>query len=321
MAAAVEAEMKKSNFYMNQNSNSGSSGSGSSGSSSSGSSSSGSGSSGSGSSGSGSSNRNDSRLFGWRNGNFYGGYNYGKDVSNNDTRNNFGSYDNPYPPGYFKENEKIPPGVWNYQNGFLNNNSGKPNTNNSNNSNNRNNNGYNGYNNGDSNYGYNNNAYNNGSNNGSNNKKSFFGSFGNLMTNFTNARTSSSYPPSLPQTCVNTMYGCCPDGMTAKMADGTNCFANQQAMAQTNSNFPVQPNEMYSGVTPFNTSTVLIPPPIGNVTTSSCNNNCPVPPPCPACERCPEPSFDCKKVPKYESPTTQKVLPQAILTDFSSFGM
>jgi len=43
-----------------------------------------------------------------------------------------------------------------------------------------------------------------------------------------------------------------------------------------------------------------------------------VPPPCPACERCPEPSFDCKKVPNYQSGGN---LPTPILNDFSTFGM
>lgn len=43
------------------------------------------------------------------------------------------------------------------------------------------------------------------------------------------------------------------------------------------------------------------------------------PPPCPACERCPEPSFDCKKVPNYRSTALGEYLPMPILNDFSSF--
>ena len=42
------------------------------------------------------------------------------------------------------------------------------------------------------------------------------------------------------------------------------------------------------------------------------------PPPCPPCERCPEPSFDCKKVPNYQAGNGN--LPQPILGDFSSFS-
>ena len=42
-------------------------------------------------------------------------------------------------------------------------------------------------------------------------------------------------------------------------------------------------------------------------------------PPCPACERCPEPAFECKKVPNYRSPSIGQYLPMPILTDFSKF--
>lgn len=42
------------------------------------------------------------------------------------------------------------------------------------------------------------------------------------------------------------------------------------------------------------------------------------PPPCPPCERCPEPSFDCKKVPNYQAGNGN--LPQPILGDFSAFN-
>jgi len=60
----------------------------------------------------------------------------------------------------------------------------------------------------------------------------------------------------------------------------------------------------------------------GCVTANSAPNNCrPAPvPPCPPCERCPEPKFDCKRVPKYNS-ANSKYLPKPILSDFSQFGM
>ena len=44
-------------------------------------------------------------------------------------------------------------------------------------------------------------------------------------------------------------------------------------------------------------------------------------PPCPPCERCPEPAFDCKRVPKYNSASSSKYLPLPVLADFSQFGM
>jgi hypothetical protein len=42
--------------------------------------------------------------------------------------------------------------------------------------------------------------------------------------------------------------------------------------------------------------------------------------PCPPCARCPEPSFECKKVPNYNA-INNSYLPQPIVNDFSSFGM
>ena len=53
------------------------------------------------------------------------------------------------------------------------------------------------------------------------------------------------------------------------------------------------------------------------------NTSCPrqeAPPPCPPCARCPEPSFECKKVPNY-STNNDQYLPRPVLADFSQFGM
>ena len=43
-------------------------------------------------------------------------------------------------------------------------------------------------------------------------------------------------------------------------------------------------------------------------------------PPCPPCARCPEPAFECKKVPNYNS-SNDNVLPRPVLNSFSQFGM
>ena len=43
--------------------------------------------------------------------------------------------------------------------------------------------------------------------------------------------------------------------------------------------------------------------------------------PCPPCDRCPEPAFDCKKVPNYNSAATNQYLPRPVLASFSQFGM
>ena len=55
-----------------------------------------------------------------------------------------------------------------------------------------------------------------------------------------------------------------------------------------------------------------------NVTACPSNK---APPPCPPCARCPEPAFDCKKVPNYNSASVNQYLPQPVLADFSQFGM
>ena len=43
------------------------------------------------------------------------------------------------------------------------------------------------------------------------------------------------------------------------------------------------------------------------------------PPPCPACARCPESSFECKKVPNYDTMNKNNI-PHAILHNYSTFG-
>ena len=53
------------------------------------------------------------------------------------------------------------------------------------------------------------------------------------------------------------------------------------------------------------------------------NSTCPrteAPPPCPPCARCPEPAFECKKVPNYRA-NDDSYLPRPVLSDFSQFGM
>lgn len=43
-------------------------------------------------------------------------------------------------------------------------------------------------------------------------------------------------------------------------------------------------------------------------------------PPCPPCSRCPEPAFDCKKVPNYNA-FNPDYMPVPVISDFSGFGM
>jgi hypothetical protein len=43
-------------------------------------------------------------------------------------------------------------------------------------------------------------------------------------------------------------------------------------------------------------------------------------PPCPACDRCPEPSYACKMVPNYSN-FNSSTMPVPVLSAFSTFGM
>lgn len=67
--------------------------------------------------------------------------------------------------------------------------------------------------------------------------------------------------------------------------------------------------------------TQVVPPvcPACAATTGSYGKNTKCPP-CPACARCPESSFDCKKVPNYNTMDSQDS-PFPVFNDFTSFGM
>ena len=104
------------------------------------------------------------------------------------------------------------------------------------------------------------------------------------------------YPPPPPS-----QYGMCPDNVTAKIdQSGSNCAPYPPPVPP-----PVQSN----------TNAIFVSNPKNTNTPT-----CPEPQPCPPCGRCPEPSFDCRKVPNYAS-TNSEYLPVPILNDFSQFGM
>lgn len=63
----------------------------------------------------------------------------------------------------------------------------------------------------------------------------------------------------------------------------------------------------------------IVPPVCPKCPTVCPNTRTTPPPPCPACARCPEPAFDCKKVPNYNS-NNDSYLPKPMLSDFSTFG-
>ena len=59
------------------------------------------------------------------------------------------------------------------------------------------------------------------------------------------------------------------------------------------------------------------PDPIVQSSSDSDATKCP---PCPPCARCPEPAFDCKKVPNYGA-FNPSYMPMPVVSDFSTFGM
>ena len=68
--------------------------------------------------------------------------------------------------------------------------------------------------------------------------------------------------------------------------------------------------------------TQVVPPVCPALPTVTCptNNDVTKCPPCEPCGRCPEPAFDCKKVPNYKA-FNQNYMPMPVLNDFSTFGM
>ena len=133
----------------------------------------------------------------------------------------------------------------------------------------------------------------------------------------TSSDTSQLPTPTPTQTsCSVSTYGCCPDNYTVKNADGSSCASYPTTSTATPVTLlPSVPTTPTPLPLPSNdTSTVFLTGPSRTALT------CPEPQPCPPCGRCPEPSFDCKKVPNYSS-TNSEYLPIPVLTDFSQFGM
>lgn len=90
-----------------------------------------------------------------------------------------------------------------------------------------------------------------------------------------------------------------------------NLDSNGQPQDLTNPNYPPPPNG-----NPQNGSLYSSTPTVDQMIEQIKKEKCP---PCPACARCPEPAFECKKVPNYKSPASDNYLPMPVLNDFSSF--
>lgn len=64
----------------------------------------------------------------------------------------------------------------------------------------------------------------------------------------------------------------------------------------------------------------IVPPVCPECPTLNCENCKTKCPPCPPCARCPEPSFECKKVPNYKAGKNNPYLPVPWLNSFSQFN-
>lgn len=95
--------------------------------------------------------------------------------------------------------------------------------------------------------------------------------------------------------------------------------SGQQVVATPNNTvYGISASEIPAGQSDLYILKSEIVPPVCPVCPTTCNKE--DPPPCPPCARCPEPAFDCKKVPNYSS-TNYEYLPRPVLNDFSQFGM
>jgi hypothetical protein len=152
---------------------------------------------------------------------------------------------------------------------------------------------------------------------------------GNTVAGTTN---NSSYP----YTSSNQYYGpyggsagyaTGPNGNTAYYAQGPNgntvAGTTNNDNSQYNSSFPpgIPASQIPQGQEDLYILKSEIVPPVCPAcpTSSACPREEPCPA-CPACARCPEPSFECKKVPNYNS-INEDYLPVPILNSFAQFGM
>lgn len=128
----------------------------------------------------------------------------------------------------------------------------------------------------------------------------------------------------------DTVYTYNTPGSTQNTANSnvTSYTSSPQVEANTNYNGYNQPNVNVSGSESSlgdNSDLYILKSQVVPPVCPACPSNasCPrpePPPPCPPCARCPEPSFECKKVPNYRA-NDDTYMPRPVLSDFSSFGM
>ena len=135
------------------------------------------------------------------------------------------------------------------------------------------------------------------------------------------SNTNTSYPSSTSSTYPSSTSSTYPSSSSSTY-QGTNydssAYYNSLPQGVPRSQIPQGQEDLYI----LKTEVVppvcpVCPPPIVQCPDNFDSSKCP---PCPPCARCPEPSFECKKVPNY-SAFNPDTMPVPALANFSSFGM
>ena len=99
------------------------------------------------------------------------------------------------------------------------------------------------------------------------------------------------------------------DGVNGKDVKPTPAYLESSPIPVSTPSSLLAADQLITNITP-NTSTL----PLNQSASEKIDT-----PPCPACERCPEPAFECKKVPNYRSPSIDNYMPIPVLNSFSKF--
>lgn len=149
---------------------------------------------------------------------------------------------------------------------------------------------------------------------------------GNVYTYDSSSGDVDHYDTYSPYNNVDTNTYTGPNGNTVTTYTGPN--GNTATAVNDNNYYNSLPEGIYKWQIPpgeedkYILKSQVVPPVCPKCPDVKCNTSfdesrCP---PCPACERCPEPSFTCEKVPNYNA-FNPKTMPLPVLSDFSSFGM
>uniref|UniRef100_A0A6C0EFY9 Uncharacterized protein n=1 Tax=viral metagenome TaxID=1070528 RepID=A0A6C0EFY9_9ZZZZ len=136
------------------------------------------------------------------------------------------------------------------------------------------------------------------------------------------ANTTNTSSNSYPYSTTNTTSNSYPYSTTNNYSSGTSGYGSSYNYSNS-----LPPGIPASQIPPgsedlYILKSEVVPPVCPACPTLPCNmqsekETCP---PCPACARCPQPNFECKKVPNYDT-LAEEYIPVPVLNDFSQFGM